>query len=117
VAFDKGRSASVTSFHLIRFGELPDETHISTQRAPTQQEAWVPRQNADPGRSRNHQAPPPKGPEANRRLRRCTSRFGPLPSFKMCFDLDPDAAAVGSWSFRLQDQADPRGSASSWGER
>lgn len=107
--FDKGWSSSVGSLHL-DLGVLPDETHISTKRAPTQQEARVSRQDANPGGSRHYQAPPPKRPEANRRLRRCTSRCGPLPSFKMCFDSEPAAAVAGCWSSRRPGHPDPRGS-------
>lgn len=109
-AFDKGWSPSVIFRHLIRFGDSLDETHISTKRAPTQQKARVPRQDANQGGSRHYQAPPPKGPEANRRLRRCTSPCGLPPSFKRCFDSEPAAAVAGCWSFRRPGLPDPRGS-------
>jgi hypothetical protein len=114
--FDKGWSSSVGSLHL-DLGVLPDETHISTKRAPTQQEAWVPRQDADSRRSRHHQTSPSKGPEANRRLGRCTSRSGPQDSFSKCFDKDPVATVVGLLSCKRPGPSDPRGSDLSWGAR
>ena len=114
-AFDKATSSSVTSCHLTRFGDSLDETHISTERAQTQQEARVPSQDADQSGPRRDQTSSPEGPEANRRLRRCTSRSGRLASFNKCFDMVPAAAAAESWSFMRPGSLDPHGSGSSLG--
>jgi ribonuclease P protein component len=51
-----------------RKGDLLDEADVSTQSAPTGEDAWLPRAHEDEGRTQGVEAPSREGPETADRL-------------------------------------------------